>query len=89
MTRLGMTGRFTLTSLTTLLLLPLLPSAPALAQATLASSNDTQLQEVTVTATRREERAQDVPISLSAYSQEKLDMEGLRNIDDVTRLEHG
>lgn len=47
------------------------------------------LQEVVVTATRREERLQDVPISVSAFSQEKLDAQGLRSIDDLTRLSPG
>ena len=45
--------------------------------------------EVVVTATRREERLQDVPISLSVFSQEKLDSQGLRSIDDLTRLSPG
>jgi outer membrane receptor protein involved in Fe transport len=47
------------------------------------------LSEVVVTATRREERLQDVPISLSAFSQENLDAQGLRSIDDLTRLTPG
>lgn len=47
------------------------------------------LEEVVVTATRREERLQDVPISVSAFSQEKLDAQGLRSIDDLTRLTPG
>ncbi len=47
------------------------------------------LDEIVVTATRREERLQDVPISISAFSQEKLDSQGLKNIDDVTRLSPG
>jgi len=47
------------------------------------------LEEIVVTATRRSERLQDVPISVSAFSQEKLDSQGLRNIDDLTRLSPG
>ena len=47
------------------------------------------LDEIVVTATRRELRLQDVPISVSAFSQEKLDAEGLKNIDDLTRLAPG
>jgi outer membrane receptor protein involved in Fe transport len=47
------------------------------------------LDEIVVTATRREERLQDVPISISAFSQEKLDAQGLKNIDDVSRLAPG
>jgi iron complex outermembrane receptor protein len=47
------------------------------------------LEEVVVTATRRTERLQDVPISVTAFSQEKMDAQGLRSIDDVTRLTPG
>jgi outer membrane receptor protein involved in Fe transport len=47
------------------------------------------LEEVVVTATRRSERLEDVPISVSAFSQEKIDAQGLRSIDDLTRLSPG
>jgi len=47
------------------------------------------LEEIVVTATRRSERLQDIPISVTAFSQEKLDSQGLRNIDDLTRLSPG
>ena len=50
---------------------------------------DQGLREIVVTATRREERLQDVPISVSAVSQEALDSKRLRNIDDLTRLSRG
>jgi len=48
-----------------------------------------EISEVLVTATRREERLQDVPISVSAFSQDKIDSQGLRDIDDLTRLSPG
>ncbi len=47
------------------------------------------LEEVVVTATRRSERLQDVPVSVLAFSQEKLDAQGLKNIDDLSRLSPG
>jgi outer membrane receptor protein involved in Fe transport len=47
------------------------------------------LEEIVVTATRRSERLQDVPISVMAFSQEKLDSQGLHNIDDLVRLSPG
>src|SRR5580704_8474796 len=47
------------------------------------------LEEIVVTATRRQERLQDVPVSVIAFSQEKLDAEGLKNIDDLSRLSPG
>jgi iron complex outermembrane recepter protein len=69
------------------------PLSPANAQTATADTADSAagggLTEVVVTATRREERLQDVPISLTAFSQEKLDQQGLRNIDDLTRLSPG
>jgi outer membrane receptor protein involved in Fe transport len=54
-----------------------------------ADSDSAGLDEIVVTATRREERLQDVPISVSAFSQEKLDAQGLKNIDDLARLSPG
>jgi len=47
------------------------------------------LEEIVVTATRRSERLQDVPISVMAFSQEKLDSQGLHNIDDLVRISPG
>ena len=47
------------------------------------------LEEIVVTATRRTERLQDVPISVMAFSQEKMDAQGLKNIDDLSRLSPG
>jgi outer membrane receptor protein involved in Fe transport len=53
------------------------------------ASNNAALEEVVVTATRRSERLEDVPISVTAFSQEKLDAAGLHSIDDLTRLSPG
>jgi outer membrane receptor protein involved in Fe transport len=62
----------------------------AIAVAATAEGDDSgALEEVVVTATRRQERLQDVPISVAAFSQEKLDAEGLHSIDDLTRLSPG
>ena len=47
------------------------------------------LDEIVVTATRRTERLQDVPVSATAFSQQKLDSQGIRSIDDLTRLTPG
>src|SRR6267142_857244 len=47
------------------------------------------LEEIVVTATRRSERLQDIPVSVMAFSQEKLDAQGLKNIDDLSRLSPG
>jgi len=61
----------------------------------LAATADTEtpansgLEEIVVTATRRSERLQDIPVSVVAFSQEKLDSQGLHNIDDLVRLSPG
>ena len=52
-------------------------------------SQGLELQEVVVTAEKRVERLQDVPISLTAISQQELDQQGLRSIDDVTAVTPG
>ena len=61
----------------------------ATAAAAAASATDTGLEEVVVTATRREERLQDVAISVTSFSPEKMDAQGVRNIDDLSRLAPG
>ena len=48
-----------------------------------------ELDEITVTATRREQSADTVPISISAYSQATMDEQGLKNIDDISRFTPG
>ncbi|HEY0339513.1 MAG TPA: TonB-dependent receptor, partial [Steroidobacteraceae bacterium] len=47
------------------------------------------LQEVTVTATRREEDIQRVPISISAVTQEQMDVLGVRQITDLAKFTPG
>jgi iron complex outermembrane receptor protein len=65
------------------------PSMSVAAAAEGDAANNASLEEVVVTATRRNERLEDVPISVTAFSQEKLDAEGLHSIDDLTRLSPG
>jgi outer membrane receptor protein involved in Fe transport len=47
------------------------------------------IEEITVTAQRRAERLTDVPISLTAYSDQRMDQQGVRSIDDIARLTPG
>lgn len=54
-----------------------------------ASLQHTQLEEITVTATRSEQSISRVPLSIAAYTQEDLDSQGVRSIDEVTRLTPG
>jgi len=44
------------------------------------------LEEVVVTAQRREERLQSVPISVTVFSQAAMDVQGTRTMDDIARL---
>lgn len=67
--------------------------APAVAMAQGAAPEQSAvsgtLQEIIVTATRREETILEVPMSIAAYSQESLDQKGVRSIEDLTRITPG
>ncbi len=63
-------------------------SPQALAQdAAPAATNE--LEEVVVTATRREESLSKVPVSVSAFTAEKMDAIGVKSIADVARFTPG
>jgi iron complex outermembrane receptor protein len=47
------------------------------------------LQEVIVTATRREERLQDIPESITAFDSQAIAIRGLQQMDDYARLVPG
>ncbi len=55
----------------------------------LAEEQPGGLEEIVVTAQRRQEKLQDVPISISAFSAEQMDAQGVRDIDDIARLTPG
>jgi iron complex outermembrane receptor protein len=66
--------------------------------ATLAGANEATttepgaavaLEEIVVTATRREESISRVPISITALSQEMIDQKGIRDFSDVARYTPG
>ena len=42
-----------------------------------------QLDEIVVTATKRERSLQDIPVSVSAFSAEALELSGVTNIDSL------
>ncbi|WP_066552374.1 TonB-dependent receptor [Croceicoccus bisphenolivorans] len=50
------------------------------------AAEDTQTGEIVVTAQRRDEVLSDVPLSIAAYSQETMDAQGIRSIEDVARI---
>ena len=45
------------------------------------SAASSELDEITVTATQRSERLQDVSVAVTAFTQETLDAQGPRDID--------
>ena len=47
------------------------------------------LEEIVVTATRREESLSKVPISISAYTQETMDNKGIKDFADIVRFTPG
>jgi iron complex outermembrane recepter protein len=56
------------------------------APATAAPADNGGLQEVVVTAEKRTENLQDVPVSITALSTEKLEQLGVQNFDDYVKF---
>ena len=54
----------------------------AVALATTAFSAHAQIEEVLVTATKRTESMQDIPVAVSALGEEALDQLGISNFED-------
>lgn len=55
-------------------------------EATRARPTNRLVEEIVVTAQKREENLQDVPISVQAFSAEKLEAMGVTNQDDIQKL---
>jgi iron complex outermembrane recepter protein len=68
-----------------------LMTAPAAvhAQATTPTATSSQLEEVVVTATRREESVEKVPISIQAFDQQALTQNGIKSISDLAAMVPG
>ena len=64
----------------------LLPAA-SLAQSN--SASEMALEEITVTARKRDESLQDVPLAVSAFGAEDIQNRGLEDLDDVARFAPG
>jgi outer membrane receptor protein involved in Fe transport len=62
---------------------------PAISMAAAGDADTGELGEVVVTAQRRTERLMDVPMSIQAFSQQILDQQGVRSVDDLTRVAPG
>ena len=65
--------------------------SPTLVRADSAATDETAgpLQEIVVTATRHEESLSKVPISVTALTQEALDVRGIKDFQDVARFTPG
>jgi iron complex outermembrane receptor protein len=62
------------------------PVATAVAQDQSEASSNTMLEEVTVTARKREENLQMIPQSIQAISAQTIEQAGLRGMDDYVRF---
>ena len=63
-------------------------AAPALAQTEDAAADNT-IEELVVTAERREQALQDVPVAVSAYTSERRDVQGITGIQDFVNFTPG
>jgi len=73
----------------TILTLALISAAAARAADTAAAEETGPLQEITVTATRHEEGLSKVPISVTALTQEAMDLRGVKDFQDVAKFTPG
>lgn len=73
--------RYAMTPLTAAILCALYPTAPVLAQE--ESTEQLDVEEIIVTATRREMSIQDVPQSITAFSTTEIERRGMLNIADI------
>lgn len=58
---------------------------PTMASAQASGEGANQLEEIIVTATRRSERLQDVPLSITAFSQDDLTSKGIVGYEGLAR----
>ncbi len=71
------------------LIVPVISAAAPAAPAAPESAANASLEEIVVTAIRRVERLKDAPVSVLAFSQDKMDVQGLKSVDDLARLSRG
>ena len=62
-------------------------SSPAMAQSAAASSN--LIEELVVTAEKREQSLQDVPVAISAFTSQQRDKVGINTVQDLTNFTPG
>jgi iron complex outermembrane receptor protein len=64
-------------------------SVLSIAHANAQTTDGMQLEEITVTATRQVESQSKVPISVTAFTQEQMDAQGFKEVDDLVRYTPG
>lgn len=82
-----------MTAIHSILVLTLASSVTTVAQAQTSAADPaltgTEIAEIVVTATRRQETIDKIPVSISAFTQESMDEQGIKSIDDVARFTPG
>lgn len=68
---------------------PAAPSAAETSQATSEPADDSKIAEVVVTAQRREEKLQEVPIAITAMDAQQIETRGVQNVGDLSALAPG
>jgi iron complex outermembrane receptor protein len=66
-----------------------LAAAPGAASAQAQTSDSAQLEEIIVTSTKRAERLQDVPVSVTAVTADVLERNNVRELGDLVKLSPG
>ena len=62
-------------------------SVAAMSAATQAAAQDAfTIEELVVTAEKREQSLQDVPVAVTAYTSEKRDIMGVATVEDLARV---
>ncbi len=87
--RAARTVKFELVAVVFGALLLTLWAAPARSAAESGAAVAPQLEEIVVTATRREESMSKIAVSVTAITQEGLDLRGIKDIQDVARFTPG
>jgi iron complex outermembrane recepter protein len=65
------------------------PAAAQTIQTAASTSAEPALQEIVVTANRREEQLGRVPVSVAAFTKAQMDAQGVRRVDDIALLTPG
>jgi iron complex outermembrane receptor protein len=66
-----------------------LPVSVRAQSAAAPATNANEMDEITVTATRRAETVDKIPISITAFTQETMDQQGIKNVDELARFTPG